>query len=98
MKKLILIILIFWMLIISAGAASMTLKWTAREFATGYKVYTSFDVGATWDAGVDVGDVLEYSMCEIPDSGLVLFRIVPYSAAGESIKRHMGNFYNGDWK
>jgi hypothetical protein len=80
-----------------ALGADATLKWDPSEGATGYKIYQSTDQGATWDAGVDVGNVTEYLYQGIPDTGLVMFRASAYNASGESIKYGSGCWYNGSF-
>lgn len=81
-----------------AYAADLTLRWDASADATGYKIYQSTDSGATWDAGTDVGNVTEYTITGVPDSGLVLFRVAAYNSQGEAVRLEAGAWYNGDWK
>jgi len=79
-------------------AADINLAWNASEKATGYKIYQSVDNGATWESGLDVGNVLTYIVPFVPDSGLVLFRVSAYNTKGETITYWSGAWYNGDWR
>jgi len=100
MRKLLflcLLCLAFLWSVKSSFAADVLLKWEAAQFASGYKIYRSIDTGATWDAGTDVGDVLEYTYTGVPDSGLNMFRISVYNSYGETVTSWAGAWYNGDW-
>ena len=79
-------------------ATDVTLKWDAATGATGYKLYQSTDNGATWDAGVDVGNVTSYVYPNVPESGLVLFRVSAYNATDEAVRYEAGAWYNFLWK
>ena len=98
MKKLSLAILLFFGTITSLNAADVTLQWDKSVDATSYKIYLSSDMGVTWDAGADVGDVLEHIVLGVSDSGLVLFKVSAINAHGESVNAWSGAWYNGDWK
>lgn len=96
MKKLLLLLALI-LLASPVWAADVTLSWDAADGATGYKIYSSVDQGATWDAGQDVGSVTEYTLTGQPDSGLVLYRVSAYSAHGEAIRTWSGAWFCKDW-
>ena len=97
MKKVLLALLILTVAT-PAISADVVLSWNASAPATGYKLYQSVDQGATWDAGTDVGNVTNHLILNVPDSGLVLFRVGAYNTFGESIRTWSGAWYNGDWQ
>jgi len=99
MKKLFFCILTALMLIFAVNclAADVLLKWDAAQYATGYKLYISADNGVTWDAGIDVGNVTQYTYLGVPDTGLQLFRVSAYNQYGETITAWAGSWFNGDW-
>lgn len=78
-------------------SADVFLVWEPAQYVTGYKIYRSVDNGVTWDAGIDVGNVTEYTYLAVPDSGLNLFRVSAYNAYGEVINSWAGSWFNGDW-
>ena len=82
----------------TAFAADIPIAWDAAGGATGYKIQMSTDNGVTWSAGVDVANVLTYTLLGVPDSGLVLFRVLAYNSVGEAVNMWAGAWYNGDWK
>ena len=86
------------LLVSTASAADIHLKWDPSTGATGYKLYMSTDNGQTWDAGSDVGNVTEVAAFTVPDDQLVLIRVSAYNAQGESIRYDAGVFYNSSWK
>jgi hypothetical protein len=97
MKKFLLIfIILFWPIL--ASAADITLSWDAVQDATGYKIYASVDMGITWDAGFDVGNVTTHVCLTQPDSGLILYRVSAYNDQGEAIRFEAGAWYNGSWR
>lgn len=96
MKKLIILLIVLFAT--SVWAADVTMSWDASEGATGYKIYQTVDNGLTWDAGTDVGNVTQYTVINVPDSGLVLFKVSAYNTQNESIRSWSGAWYNGDWK
>lgn len=98
MKKLILTVLFLITMASMSFAGTATLDWKSVGKADGYKVYISFDLGATWDKGIDVGSVVTYKFDNLPESGLVLFRVGAYNRNGETIRYEFGTWYNGDWK
>ena len=97
MKKLITILFMAIMLMaFSVQAADLPMAWDASAGATGYKVYVSVDNGATWDAGVDVGNVTTYTYLNVPEDGLILFRVSAYNTSGaEGIRYKRYLAYDG---
>jgi len=94
-----LILAILFALITSpVWAADVSLSWDPSDNATGYRIYTSTDGGQTWDSGVDVGDVTEYTYTGVPDSGLVLFRVSAYNSSAEAIRYEAGAWYCAPWQ
>jgi len=97
MKKVLLAMVAFFFMCGMAMAVDVNLKWAAAPNSTGYKIYKSLDNGATWDAGIDVGLVTEHIYLGVEETGLVLFRVGAYNAAGEAISYWSGAFYNYLW-
>ena len=81
----------------TALAADVTLYWDASTGATGYKLYASTDLGATWSAPHDVGNVQTYVWPNVSDTVLTLFRVGAYNTQGELIRTEAGAWYNGSW-
>lgn len=96
MKTLIIVLIL--LVAASAMAADVSIAWDTAQGATGYKLQMSTDTGATWSAGVDVGNVLTYTLLGVPDTGLVLFRVLAYNVQDEAITTWAGAWYNNDWK
>lgn len=71
----------FW---IPAQAADFTLKWDASPGATGYRIYQSVDMGATWTMIQEVGAVTEVALTGQPDT-LTLYRAGAFNSMGEAI-------------
>ena len=97
MKKVLAILAMVLMLCTPALAADVELQWEPAALATGYKIYTSTDNGATWDAGLDVGNVTTYELTGVPDTGLIMWRLSAYNGYGETITSWQGGWYCGDW-
>jgi len=97
MKKVLAVLAMVLMFAGTAFAADVQLKWEASTEATGYKVYKSLDNGATWDTGIDVGNVTEYTYMGVEEDTLVLFRVGAYNASGEGISYWSGAWYNKLW-
>ena len=99
MKKVIVYAMAMMLLAISsASAATLPAKWDAVPGATGYRVYMSIDLGKTWvkiDKDI-TGTTLTIS--NVPDTGLVLFRVGAFDTNGEAITMECGSWYNGSWK
>ena len=77
-----------------AQAADVTLKWDVSTGVTGYKIYKSEDLRATWDTGVDVGNVTTYTYIGVREDGPVDFRVSAYNATGEAIRYWSGAWYD----
>jgi len=97
MKKMLAVLAMVLMFTGTAFAADVQLKWDASADATGYIVYKSLDNGATWDAGIDVGNVTEYICTGVEEDCLVLFRVGAYNTSGEGISYWSGAWYNKLW-
>lgn len=97
MKRLILILGMVLLPILS-NAADVPMEWKASPGATGYKIYKSEDMGVTWDAGIDVGNVTTYTYLNVREDKLILFRASAYNAVGESIRSWSGAWYNHLWR
>lgn len=82
----------------AAFAADVINEWAASAGATGYKIYKSEDLGVTWSAPVDVGNVVSYTWVGVVDTRLVLFRVSAYNASGETVRYWSGTFWNSLWK
>lgn len=98
MKKIIVTLIAFFTFAVCSQAADVPVAWNASQGATGYKIQMSTDNGATWSAGVDVGNVTAYTLLGVPDSGLILFRGLAYNDVGDAVNAWSGAWYNGDWK
>lgn len=77
-------------------SADIHVGWDPVAEATGYKLYKSTDLGVTWDAGMDVGNVTEFTVTGVPDAGVVLFRVSAYNGNGEAVRYDAGVFHCGD--
>lgn len=100
MKKILsIIIIMFFVLFASiAYSADVTLTWDASDGAIGYKVYISVDNGVTWTEARDVENILICTLTNVPDKGLLLFKVSAYNANGEAVRDWSGAWFNGDWK
>ena len=96
MKKLIILIAAAFLLLSAcvANAADVSLEWDAVVGATGYKLYTSYDLGATWEVPTDVTAVTVIEVTGVPEDKLVLFRVSAYDVDGESIRLEAGAWYD----
>ena len=81
----------------AATAADVELQWNSAVLADGYNIYYSTDLGVSWSAAIDVGNVLTYTVPDIPDTGIVLFRIGAYNEYDETVISWQGVFYCGEW-
>ncbi len=95
MRKTLLIIAIIFLSSSWAFADSVTLKWDPSTGATSYKLYTSLDQGITWSAGVDVGNVTQYIMTNVPGNVFVMFKVSALNGVAESVTHWMGAWYDG---
>jgi len=98
MKKLLLAVLMMFLWTGMVFAADITLKWEASTDATGYKIYKSLDLGVTWDAGIDVGNVTTHVYTGVEETGIVLFRMGAYNSFGEAIMYWAFAGYNHLWR
>lgn len=80
----------------AACAAEIIINWDAIPNASGYRVYQSVDLGATWQQVAEVA-TLPVTVSNVPDAGLVLFRAAAFNSADEAVRTETGFFYNGDW-
>lgn len=80
-----------------AHAADVKLAWDPSDNASGYRIYMSTDQGKTWDMGTDAGDVVQYNYPNVPDTGLILFRVSAYNSSNEVIRYEAGVWYCADW-
>jgi hypothetical protein len=70
---------------------SVTVSWTAPpsggasgDAATGYKIYRSTN-GYGFDAGTNVGNVLSYTLSDVPVAQTTYFRVAATNSGGESM-------------
>jgi len=75
-------------------AADVTLKWDPSAGALGYKIQKSVDLGVTWAASIDIGNVLTFTYPNVEENTLVIFRASAYNAAGESIRTWSGAWFD----
>lgn len=94
MKKIILTITIL-LFATPTLAADVKLKWDPVINATGYKIYSSQDMGKTWDTGIDTNGATEYIMMGVSDTGKVLFRVSAYNEHGEAVRYTAGVWFCG---
>ena len=94
MKNLIVAILLILFGFSFGYAADVSLKWDASVGATGYKIYKSEDLGVTWSALVDVGNVTTYTYLNIIETKMVLFKVSAYNSLGESVRHWSGAWYD----
>ena len=90
MKKLFLL-LVLMLFASPVWAADFTLKWDASPGATGYRIYRSVDMGATWTMVQETGNVTEFALTGQPDT-LTLYRAGAFNGAGEQIRWDAGVF------
>lgn len=75
-------------------AADVNLTWDASSGATGYNIYKSEDNRATWDLGLDVGNITAYTYTNVREDGPVDFRISAYNVSGEAVRYWSGAWYD----
>jgi len=82
-----------------AMAAEVTILWNTQANVTGFKVEQSLDLGVTWDVVKDVVDPIATStvIANVPETGLVLFRVVAYNDVSKAIRYEAGPWYNHLW-
>ena len=97
--KVLIILLAF---VSSAYAADYNITFKYIENASVYKLYSSYDNGASWDAGVEIPQpetvsqacpLVNYKVTDLPNSGLVLFKIKAIDAQGYSLHYNGKNWY-----
>lgn len=81
---------------VPAFGADVHVKWDASPGATGYKLYSSDDLGVTWTDGIDVGPETDHVITDVPDTGIILFRASAYNANGEAVRYDSGVWHCGD--
>jgi hypothetical protein len=79
----------------AANAADFTLRWDPVAGATGYKIYSSTDTGASWSAPIDAGNVTQKALTAQPDNALVLYKVSAYTATQETVAHWIGAWYDG---
>lgn len=82
---------VVFLLCVTAQAADFTLKWDASVGATGYRIYRSVDLGATWTMVQEVGNVTEFALTGQPDT-LTLYRCSAFNGTGEAVRYTAGVF------
>ena len=90
---------------VAVRAADINVEWKQSAGATGYKIETSEDLGATWTKvptlvfTLHTEGTLELARATIPvaDNVLVLGRCGAYNDAGISWRLESGFFYNSAW-
>lgn len=95
--KISLIVILLLACPLSAFGADVTLNCDTVSTATGYKIQMSIDKGTTWQAEQDT-PTMPYIFKNVPDTGLVLFRIAAYNAQSKTYRYEAGAWYCGDWK
>ncbi len=95
MKKIMLFALGFMFLAGASLASDLKIGWDKSPDATGYKVYESQDMGATWQEKLDTNST--NATLSMTEHGLVLIRISAYNRNGETIRTGSGIWFNGDW-
>ena len=108
MKKMISMILTLLLCVFfSSGAlaADATLSWESVDNAIGYKLYQSIDYGVTWSEPLNVTDtpveatymVIEKAITNVPESGVVLFKVSAYNENHETVSHWQGAWFNYQW-
>jgi hypothetical protein len=91
--NLILIIVLcgFWG---NALAADVHLEWDTSANATGYKIYKSEDLMISWDSGIDVGNVTNFTYPGVVENIWICFKIGAYNGVAETITEWATICYN----
>lgn len=79
-----------------AYAIDVPLSWDAVSSADGYKVYQTDDIGVTWTMVADVTET-NTTILNVPDTGLVLFRVSAYNSGCEVLRSWSGAWANKMW-
>ena len=99
MKHIILALTVLFLLVAGCEAADVHLRWDAVDGATGYHAFMSVDTGLTWSqVGGDITSGTEVVVSDVPDNGLILFKVSAYNSNSESIREWSGAWYWGDLK
>ena len=99
MKRVIILVVVLWTACLcGAHAAEVDLTWDANPEPdiAGYRVYQSIDMGANWTMVADT-NATTVNLSDIPDTGLILFRVSAYDNQDESIRHNAGAWFNNDW-
>ena len=96
-KSLIISLIMMFVFAATTFCAEVSLKWDAVDGATGYNLYQSFDMGATWSTGADMGAQVAVTVT-VMEAGLVLFKVSAYNANGETVTEWQGAWYNYQWR
>jgi hypothetical protein len=94
MFKMVLLMVLIISVSSICSAADVALKWDPSLGATGYKIQKSLDLGVTWLAPIDVGNVTLYLYTGVEEGALILFRVSAYNAAGEGIRTWSGAWFD----
>jgi hypothetical protein len=86
--------LLLFVFVIPAWAVDFTVRWDPVLGATGYKIYVSNDLGVTWAAGIDVGNVTQKLLTGMAEDRIVFTKASAYNAAGETVAHWMGAWYD----
>jgi hypothetical protein len=78
----------------SAFAADVKLSWEPVLDAAGYRILMSLDQGVTWQAPVDAGNTIPFTYANVPETGLVLFKIAAYRDNVISWNEFAGAWYD----
>lgn len=94
MFKGLIVIFVLILTVSTVLAADVDLKWDASPGATGYKIQKSLDLGVTWGAAIDLGNVTVYRFLNVEENVLILFRASAYNANSESIRTWSGAWFD----
>ncbi len=94
MKRFLLVLAMVLLISSISFAPDVSSKWDAVTDATGYKIYKSEDMGATWATPVDVGNVTTYIYLAVIETKMVHFRVSAYNANGETVRSWSGAWYD----
>ena len=101
MMKILSLLVALLVLPLLAQAASPTLSWDpnpAEQAVTAYSVQMSTDLGKSWGAEIPAGPATTITLTNVPDTGLVLFRVNAVNAQGKVPRTDAGAWYCGDWR
>jgi len=111
MKKGALTALLVLVFTTSAFSADIIVSWRASTGATGYIIEASMDNGTTWTTKKDIGAIVpvdyvagtshillcSYTWTGLPDTGLVLIRVIAYNSIGQACRTEAGSWFNKAW-